>query len=263
MRTILLAGAVWLLTAVVGYGQVDSSVLDAIQRHNEGAQRSSDEYAQKKYMEALELGRSLFGADERWKDKLLQGTLAAKTSPNYKIGDWGCTRCTFQMLSKVSKTECLVKSIYGEPKVTLLLRGWDTSKVVDDVQFVLQYPVVISTTYDSTSARGTKKTVLVLERNSKSTSEIIEDARAAKEKQVEERRKAADERARVEKERKDAIEAAKWHTWTDATGEHHIEAKFGGLVAGNVKLIKRDGSVLKLPLEKLSDEDQEWIKHRK
>ncbi len=64
-------------------------------------------------------------------------------------------------------------------------------------------------------------------------------------------------------ERKAAIEKAKWRTWTDTTGEHKIEAKFGGLAAGKVKLIKRDGSTIQVPLEKLSDDDQEWIDKRK
>ncbi len=77
------------------------------------------------------------------------------------------------------------------------------------------------------------------------------------------RQQAAIERAQAEKERKAAIEAAKWRTWTDASGAHKMEAKFSGMTAGNVKLTKRDGSVLTLPLEKLSDEDQEWIKKRK
>jgi len=72
--------------------------------------------------------------------------------------------------------------------------------------------------------------------------------------------RAAEEMAK--KERKAATEAAKWHTWTDLKGRT-IEAKFTGMMAGNVKLTKRDGTVLTLPLEKLSDEDQEWIKNRK
>lgn len=51
-------------------------------------------------------------------------------------------------------------------------------------------------------------------------------------------------------------------TWTDAAGKHKTEAKYGGMVAGKVNLIKRDGSKVQLPLEKLSEEDQEWIKNR-
>ena len=78
-----------------------------------------------------------------------------------------------------------------------------------------------------------------------------------------ERQREAEARAKAEKERHDAIEAAKWKTWTDSSGEHKIEAKFEGLAFGKVKLVKRDGSTIQLPLEKLCDEDQKWIKEKK
>jgi len=54
-----------------------------------------------------------------------------------------------------------------------------------------------------------------------------------------------------------------YRTWTDSSGEHKIEAKYGGLIAGKVKLVKQDGTAIMVPLEKLSDEDQAWIKNRK
>jgi SLA1 homology domain 1, SHD1 len=59
-----------------------------------------------------------------------------------------------------------------------------------------------------------------------------------------------------------AAEAAKWRMWTASTGTK-IEAKFGGMSFGKVKLIKRDGSSVQLPLDDLSDADREWIKNRK
>jgi hypothetical protein len=58
-------------------------------------------------------------------------------------------------------------------------------------------------------------------------------------------------------------QATEWRTWTDSSGSHKIEAQFGGIIAGTVKLIKRDDSIIKIPIETLSDEDQEWIKNRK
>jgi hypothetical protein len=75
-------------------------------------------------------------------------------------------------------------------------------------------------------------------------------------------KRAAIERERAKEEREKAIEAAKWRIWTDASGEHKIEAKFSGMLSGTVKLTKRDGSTLKVPLEKLSDEDKAWIENR-
>jgi hypothetical protein len=84
-----------------------------------------------------------------------------------------------------------------------------------------------------------------------------------KRKNDEEQRKKDEERKEEQAKQQAAAEAAKWRTWTDASGEHKIEAKFGGVIAGKVKLIKRDGSTLQIPLEKLSDEDQDWINNRR
>jgi hypothetical protein len=68
----------------------------------------------------------------------------------------------------------------------------------------------------------------------------------------EEKRKADQERRRVEVTR----------IWTDATGSHTVEAEFVSYGAGKVKLRKADGSEVILPLDKLSEEDQQWIKDR-
>ncbi len=74
--------------------------------------------------------------------------------------------------------------------------------------------------------------------------------------------KAKQQRA-AQAKRREEVEAVKWRTWTDSSGEHTIEAKFAGMTAGKVKLVKRDGSTTQLPLEKLSADDQEWINKRK
>ena len=48
--------------------------------------------------------------------------------------------------------------------------------------------------------------------------------------------------------------------WTDITGKHRIEASFVGLQDGNVSLRRADGKIIKLPLAKLSQTDQERAK---
>ena len=83
--------------------------------------------------------------------------------------------------------------------------------------------------------------------------------RAAKEKKEAEK-KAAEEKA--EADRKAAIEEAKWRTWTDSTGQFKTKAMFGGMAGGKVKLIKKDGSTVRLSLEALSEEDRQWIKNK-
>lgn len=51
-------------------------------------------------------------------------------------------------------------------------------------------------------------------------------------------------------------------TWTDNTGDYKVEAEFHGYASGTVTLKKADGQLVKLPMERLSQSDQEWIRKR-
>jgi outer membrane protein assembly factor BamB len=57
--------------------------------------------------------------------------------------------------------------------------------------------------------------------------------------------------------------ASAFRFWTDASGEHRIVAAFEGVEDGTVRLEKRDGTVLHVALDKLSQADRDWVaKHR-
>ena len=73
------------------------------------------------------------------------------------------------------------------------------------------------------------------------------------------KRDAEKEAAQKEKE---AAEALKWREWTDDKGIK-FKAKFSGVTSGQVKLVKEDGSAVKLALDKLPKEEQDWIKEKK
>jgi hypothetical protein len=49
-------------------------------------------------------------------------------------------------------------------------------------------------------------------------------------------------------------------TWTDPSGTFRVEAAFVESKGGKVTLKKKDGTVLSVPLEKLSDSDQQYVK---
>ncbi len=51
-------------------------------------------------------------------------------------------------------------------------------------------------------------------------------------------------------------------TWTDSTGQYTVEADFVDLTAGIVRLRTDSGSIIRLPLEKLSVADQRFVKLR-
>jgi hypothetical protein len=77
----------------------------------------------------------------------------------------------------------------------------------------------------------------------------LKEAELAEAKKIEGRKKQRETEAK-----------AMVRTWTDSTGKHSIEAEFRGMVDGKVKLRKMDGSEINLPLEKLSDADQKWVR---
>jgi hypothetical protein len=49
-------------------------------------------------------------------------------------------------------------------------------------------------------------------------------------------------------------------TWTDSTGKHTLEAEFVEMKDGKVQLKKEDGKTITIPIEKLSDPDQEFVR---
>ena len=48
--------------------------------------------------------------------------------------------------------------------------------------------------------------------------------------------------------------------WSDASGKFHTEADFVATRKGRVILEKTDGSIITIQLEKLSKEDQEYVR---
>src|SRR5262249_41627336 len=49
-------------------------------------------------------------------------------------------------------------------------------------------------------------------------------------------------------------------TWTDISGTHHLEARLGGVTGDSVRLDKPNGTSVSLPLAKLSQADQDFVK---
>lgn len=50
-----------------------------------------------------------------------------------------------------------------------------------------------------------------------------------------------------------------FRTWTDITGKYKVEATFVEFNDGKVQLKKKDGNVITLPKEKLSEDDQQFV----
>ena len=246
MKTALLVMAVWALTAAASYGQVRAiraGSAEHLQMLYDLEWRIAKE--KEEHKKNLENGRRLFGADKRWIDSKadgydrlsqdeLKGTLIHKSPRDFRIGDWGCTSHNFRIINKVSDTECLVLPRNKGSEV-MLIRGLDTSKVTDGVEFILQHPVVIQDTYDYTAVSSSQKTVLVLECGDKFK------------KRIEAIRKAAED--------------ALFRNWTDSTGKLLVVAKFIEFKKGQVHLERKDGSKLAISPFRLSKADQKWYRN--
>jgi len=53
---------------------------------------------------------------------------------------------------------------------------------------------------------------------------------------------------------------AESRTWTDSSGKYHVEATFRGLEEGKARLEKSDGTIVDIPLEKLCEADQAYVR---
>lgn len=82
------------------------------------------------------------------------------------------------------------------------------------------------------------------------------DAIAAKEKMASEKvANAAKAKAEL-----DAIELKKWRVWKISGKD--VTAKYSGINSGFVKVVDKDGTAHKIPVDKLTKDEQEWLKSK-
>ena len=55
-------------------------------------------------------------------------------------------------------------------------------------------------------------------------------------------------------------ESSAFRIWTDSSGQHQTEAQFVDCADGKVRLRTRDGNVIEVAAERLSEPDQQWLK---
>ena len=92
---------------------------------------------------------------------------------------------------------------------------------------------------------------------------VISSGNAEREKAMAEGIRQAFEERAADAKHQAVIEKAKWHKWTTADGDYTVEAKFVKMTGGVVSLEKRNGTVVEVPKEKLSDDYIDWIAHRR
>jgi hypothetical protein len=138
----------------------------------------------------------------------------------------------------------------------LWLKGFSTEGITDGKKITIDYVVSVTGTKSYKDIENGKTTILLVEPQIKTKEELRDEELAAKQ-----ARKKEKDQAKAEQDREDAAEKARWHTWTYRGKK--FDARFSGKMGETVILTKDDGTKLKISLDKLSQEDQEWIKEAK
>ena len=154
-----------------------------------------------------------------------------------------------------------VEDPFTELTRQVMFSGFPTQGITDGQQVngFSRLAVVTGTTTYAT-ALGSTNTVLKVE-------ELHLEAIKASESEIkaraEARSKLAAEAAQKAAEEKAAIEAKKWRTWTTADGKYTVEAKFIKYAVGTLTLERKDGTTVDVELDRLCQEDQDFIRQRK
>ena len=222
----------------VGHAQLTSEQLRTMQNI-----KIQQEVYRERLQKAEKAGASLFGTDERIsaESNQLGGTVRGKSANEFEVGDWGYSEKIFEVLNIVSKSEVLILAI-GKNSEPMLIRGLNTDKVTDGVEFVLQRPFIVSGTFQYETVDGGLKTVLVLD-----TIKVEERLKEAK---------AAAEKAHA------AAEEALYRSWTVAGKK--VVAKYTSFESGKVTLTLKDHTVSVVSIADLSKDDKTVVtKERK
>ena len=164
-----------------------------------------------------------------------------------QVGDAGFLVSAVKIRQVISRGTILAGHPDYDPYI---LHGIDTSNLTDNNVVWVRQAVAVTGTEQYTTVLGAAKTVLRVDvvPQVRDLDQCANDSLAGNQ-------------PRTKKEGSDKPERSS-RTWTDAAGSHTIEAEFRGVVNGVVSLEKRDGKIVKLPVEKLSKEDQEWLQQR-
>ncbi len=197
--------------------------------------------------------------------KAMRGSFLPSLS--LEVGSIGCLRKArhYNVLFEVDRTVYLkVFQVIG-PRDVLLewptasratliliwLRGSNTSRLADGQRLTIEKPVHVTGTKQYDTATGSTKTVMVIEPWPVSEARLEEVARSIG--LIEDPAKARDKSQQAEQD--------KWRTWT--AGEHTTTARFAGMIGQTVRLKKKDGKTVSIPLSRLSEADRKWITDRK
>lgn len=173
------------------------------------------------------------------------------------VGDarFGGTAHAYEVFQIIDESNFLIKA----RDVIVWVSGVKTSGFVDGRGAPLPYIMKVTKTRQYETAIGGSKTVFEIAPQVRDVDSFLERVSTARLRQLQ--KLAAKHKEDAEKAKQIAT-AEKTRTWKDVTGSFSLVAEFAGVVSGKVRLKKKDGSIISVPLDQLSEADQKWIKSR-
>lgn len=125
-------------------------------------------------------------------------------------------------------------------------RRWDTLEVID-VQFIADdYKSWLPWEYEK-------------ERLAAEAAEADKKSKTAAAQKAAQEMKVAAEKAAADRIAK--FEALQWRDWTTPDGKK-VQAKYAGINGGQLKLVTKDGESFKIPIDKLTVDESDWVKKK-
>ena len=180
------------------------------------------------YLAELKELKASKGSYVPWIETLEVGVIGTLRNPRY-----GSSFSPLKIIQVINGNEMLARTtrVAGHKNEALVwLRGFATGGHADGRYLVLGHTVKVTGTKRYTTVGGGTETVLVLEPFPIDPEAVRKHTRKLK-------------------------------IWTYITGKQ-VEADFVSLRAGKVKLRKANGKTITLSIERLSKQDQEWIRRR-
>ncbi len=216
--------------------------------------------------DAKKLARDVQKSIANAKDARVSEVLTVPLLPedDIRVGQLGVLFDSVKVLQVVGPDSVLCSA----PSV-FLLKGIDTTTIVDNQSLDLDDILFAYGTFTYTSVAGASKKVPAVEKwkHAAAYAAVIEAAKKKEADRIAKLPNAAEEaRLKAQKERErelqfeELVEQAKWRKW-NVDGKE-VEGKYNGVNSGQVKLLLKDGKSKKIALDKCTKDERDWLKDK-
>lgn len=218
-------------------------------------QRAMERGSMAAYRAIVQSGRKQVASDQQWREAtklVVLGDVPDKPRESLAPGEWeaGVIACLerwhFVVADIVGPTDAI---LFLNQDVSLWLTGYQTKDLVDGQAVRLVGPAEFVGTKSYETVDGGTATVRVVRLVTAERQAELDAARLPP--------AAAPDEVRSAPPVQD-----QWRTWKDASGKFSVDAKWRGMAGGVVRLERRDGTILSVPMDRLSGSDRAWVINR-